>query len=113
LARSPTLDIGARLHPIPLSTVWRFEGCDDFVRVVTTAKSWLHGITLHALCEQLDAATFVRVHRSHVLNLTQIARIVPIDERRLAAEFPDGSRIVCSRAGSVLLRHHARADRDR
>ena len=30
------------------------------------------------------------------------------DERRLAAEFPDGSRVLCSRAGSSALRQRAR-----
>lgn len=99
---------GTRLHPVPVQDVWRFEGCDDFVRVVTATRSWLHGTTLAALCTQLDDAMFVRVHRSHVVNLSHISRLVPSDERRLAAEFPDGTRVVCSRAGSVLLRQRAR-----
>ncbi len=100
---------GTRLHPVPVGHVWRFEGCDDFVRVVTADKCWLHGTTLSALCAQLDDAVFVRVHRSHVINLKYIARLVPSDERRLAAEFPDGTHVICSRAGSTLLRQRARA----
>ena len=99
---------GSRLHPVPVADVWRFEGADDFVRIVTANKTWLHGTTLAALAAQLDESTFVRVHRSHVVNLRQITRILPSDERRLAAQFPDGTQIVCSRAGSTLLRQRAR-----
>jgi two-component system, LytTR family, response regulator len=100
--------IGQVLYPVPVESIWRFEGCDDFVRVVTAEKQWLHGVTLQAIATQLDPATFLRVHRSHVINLTKIARIVQSDERRLAVQFEDGSRVVCSRAGSSALRQHAR-----
>jgi two-component system, LytTR family, response regulator len=101
--------VGQVLHPIPVQLVWRFEGCDDFVRVVTAQKQWLHGVTLQAMAAQLDPALFLRVHRSHLINLTHISRIEPSDERRLAVVFADGSRVVCSRAGSSALRQHARA----
>lgn len=99
---------GSRLQPVPVADVWRFEGADDFVRVVTGNKTWLHGTTLATLAAQLDATTFVRVHRSHVVNLKYITRLVPGDERRLVAQFPDGTQVVCSRAGSTLLRQRAR-----
>lgn len=102
------LRTGPRLHAVPLGEVWRLEGCDDFVRVVTAKGSWLHGATLAALTTRLDGASFLRVHRSHVVNLAHVSRVVPCDERRLAVQFPDGSRITCSRAGSTLLRRHAR-----
>lgn len=100
--------IGTRLHPVAIDDVWRFEGCDDFVRVVTAERSVLHGETLAALHAGLDAGQFLRVHRSHVVNLRHVTRVVRSDERRLAAEFPDGSRVTCSRAGSVVLRKLAR-----
>ena len=96
--------IGPRLVPVPVPTIWRLEAHDDFVRVVTAGRSQLHGVTLATLHAELDDAIFVRVHRSHVVNLTHVVRVVSHDERRLAAEFADGSRVVCSRAGSVLLR---------
>ncbi len=102
------LRIGARLHPVAIPDVWRLEGCDDFVRVITADRRVLYGSTLGALSERLDPAFFIRVHRSHVVNLAWVSRVVAIDGRRLAAEFPDGSRVVCSRAGSAALRAVAR-----
>ena len=99
---------GQRLHPLATDQIWRIEGADDFARVITANRAWLHGTTLATLESQLDPATFLRVHRSHIVNLTHIVRLIPFDERRLEAEFPDGSRIRCSRAGSTLLRQRAR-----
>jgi two-component system, LytTR family, response regulator len=100
--------LGQALHPIPVTTIWRCEGSDDFVRLVTAQKSWLHGTTLAALEAQLDAQKFVRVHRSHIVNLEHVRRIVPADDRRLSAVFADGSTIACSRAGSRALRERFR-----
>ncbi len=100
--------IGTRLHPVAIDDVWRFEGCDDFVRVITAERSVLHGETLSAMQAGLEAGQFVRVHRSHVINLRHVTRVVRCDDRRLAAEFPDGTRVTCSRAGSMLLRKFAR-----
>jgi two-component system, LytTR family, response regulator len=107
----PTLLVrrGARLHPVPLDLVWRFEGADDFVRVVTAERTWLHGTTLGALETQLDAERFVRVHRSHIIQLAHVQRFDPDGERQLLAVFPDGSSAPCSRAGAARVRQKARS----
>jgi two-component system, LytTR family, response regulator len=99
---------GTRLEPVHVDAIWRLEGCDDFVRVITSSRQFLHGTTLATLANELDEAAFLRVHRSHVINLAHVTRVRAHDQRRLTAEFPDGSRVVCSRAGSALLRAFAR-----
>lgn len=103
---------GQRLEPVPVSSIWRLEGSDDFVRVITASRRFLHGTTLAALTAELDASVFLRVHRSHLVNLAHVTRVLPHDERRLVAEFPDGSRVVCSRTGSAALRARARLRTD-
>jgi two-component system, LytTR family, response regulator len=100
--------VAARLEPVHVDAIWRLEGCDDFVRVITSSRNFLHGTTLATLVAELDDSVFVRVHRSHVINVRHVTRVRAHDERRLAAEFPDGSRVVCSRSGSALLRAFAR-----
>jgi two-component system, LytTR family, response regulator len=102
--------IGARLHPVPLSGVWRFSGADDYVEVVTAQRTWLHATTLGALEARLDPARFLRVHRRHLVQLSHVVRVEPQGERQLALVFPDGSRVVGSRTGSSALRRLARTD---
>ena len=53
--------------------------------------------------ERLDDR-FVRVHRSHIVNLDYIATLAPYDGRRFQIEMHGGEKIVASRAGSKVLR---------
>ena len=61
-------------------------------------------MTLGELESRLDPERFLRIHRSHVVNLDEIASIQPHDERRLVVILRDGQRIVASRSGSRQLR---------
>ena len=60
--------------------------------------------TLAELEARLDPSDFVRVHRSHVVNLEHLQSITRYDERRLELTLSDGSRLVASRQGSKALR---------
>ncbi len=100
--------LGTRLHTVAIASVWRIEGADDFARVVTAERAWLHGVTMSAIERQLDPTQFVRVHRSHIVNLAHVTRVERVDGRRLAVVFPDGSTVECSRTGSSAMRALAR-----
>jgi two-component system LytT family response regulator len=101
--------VGVRDVPVRVAGVWRFEGADDHVRVVTPERVLLHDCTLASLEQQLAASHFLRVHRRHLVNTQAIRALVSHDPHRLAVEFPDGSRIVASRRGSAALRIWLRA----
>ena len=100
--------LGARLHAVPIASVWRFEGADDYVRIVTATREWLHTDTLDALTRRLDPTQFVRVHRRHLIAWRHVQRFEQQGDRQLAAVFPDGSRVVCSRDGATRVRAAAR-----
>ena len=53
--------------------------------------------TLAQLQERLDPARFMRVHRSHLVNLTQIASIEPVDSGDARIHLHDGTVVPCSR----------------
>lgn len=96
--------VGVRDVPVRLATVWRFEGADDCVRVVTADRTLLHAVTLQALEEELAAQGFLRIHRRHLVNSGAIRALVPHDAHRLAVELPNGDRLVASRRGTAVLR---------
>ena len=60
--------------------------------------------TLGDLEERLAGGDFVRVHRSHLVNLAHVVSIRRYDDRRLSVRFDDGETVVASRTGSQALR---------
>lgn len=94
--------------PVPLSKVERLEARDDYVGVVTRERRYLINARLGEMAEQLRGYAFVRVHRSHVVNLDYVERLVPFDAKRLEVHLCDGTRILASRASSEMFRRRAR-----
>jgi two-component system LytT family response regulator len=95
---------GNRIVPLQVVDVARFSACDDYTEVHCRGETFLLPLSLQALERRLDPARFVRVHRSHVVNLDHVRLMRPFDERRLEIELADGSKVVASRAGSQKLR---------
>ncbi len=95
---------GNRIVPIPLASLERAQGADDYVTVCTTTKEYLVGIRLSDLEGHLGGANFLRIHRSHLINLEYVTSIEPYDAARVQVVMKSGTRIVASRTGSKRLR---------
>jgi two-component system LytT family response regulator len=93
-----------RIVPIPLAVLERAEGADDYVTLHTIGKQYLVSIRLSELEAQLPPSHFLRIHRSHIVNLEFITVIGPYDAARVEVAMKSGIRIVASRAGSKRLR---------
>jgi two-component system LytT family response regulator len=100
-------DRGA-IVPVLLSRIVRFEAEDDYVAVVTPERRYLIATRMADLACQLPADRFLRLHRSHIVNLDHVERMVPFDSKRLQVELRDGSRLLASRSSSEMLRRRAR-----
>ncbi len=61
-------------------------------------------ITLTELERRLDPARFVRVHRSHLVNVARIASIEPLDSGDARLHLADGTVVPCSRRHREPLR---------
>jgi len=94
---------GNRIVPIPLASLERAQGADDYVTVCTPTKEYLVSVRLSDLEGRLGAR-FLRVHRSHLINLEYIISIESYDASRVQVVMKSGARIVASRTGSKLLR---------
>ena len=95
---------GSRIVPIPFSSLERAEGADDYITLYTPSKHYLVSVRLNELESQLPPSHFLRVHRSHLVNLEFIAVIEPYDATRVQVVMKSGSRIIASRTGSKRLR---------
>jgi two-component system LytT family response regulator len=74
------------------------------VDLVTATGTFTLDASLSELEARLDPADFVRVHRSHLVNLSHVVSIRRYDERRLSLRLEDGATLVASRRGSQSLR---------
>jgi two-component system, LytTR family, response regulator len=95
---------GNRIIPISLASLERAQGADDYVTICTSTKQYLVSIRLADLEQHLPSTTFLRIHRSHIINLEFVTSIEPYDAARVEVIMKSGSRIVASRAGSKRLR---------
>jgi two-component system, LytTR family, response regulator len=101
-------DVRGAIVPVPLEHVERLEAQDDYVGVVTRERRYLISARLGEMAEQLRGRSFLRVHRSHVVNLDYVDRMVPYDAKRLEVRMRDGTCILASRSASEMIRRRAR-----
>src|SRR5207248_3062953 len=74
---------GNRIIPIPLAELERAQGADDYVPLWTTSKEYLVSLRLSELEQRLPRSGFLRIHRSHIVNLEYVASIEPYDAARV------------------------------
>lgn len=101
-------DVRGAIVPVPLAQIERLAAQDDYVAVITRERRYLIAARLGELADRLPASSFLRVHRSHVVNLDYVERLVPYDAKRLEVRLRDGTRILASRAASERIRRCAR-----
>lgn len=94
---------GTRVHVIPVAKLDYAVAQDDYVALHSEAKSYLKQQPIAALEALLDPATFVRIHRSAIVNLERVARIEPYGKESRIAILSDGTRLPVSRSGYARL----------
>ena len=94
----------ADVHVIPTSRIDYIEAQDDYAAIHTGGRTLLKDQTLSELEALLDPATFVRIHRRYVLNLTRLARLEPAGGDSRTAVLADGTELPVSRAGYTRLK---------
>ena len=92
------------VRPLAVAQVERLEADDDYVHVVHGGARSLVTVALSELLSRLDPHRFVRVHRSHAVNLDYVRALEPHDAGRWAVIMRDGTRIVASRTGTRQIR---------
>jgi len=95
---------GEDIHPVDVAQIVSITGADDYAEVVTLSGRHLVRMTLGDFEKALEGGTFVRVHRSRIVNVDRIARAEPAGGGRLLLHMENGEMIQASRMGSKLLR---------
>jgi len=95
---------GGRVVFIPVEKLDWAKAEDDYVSLHTGGREILKQQTLVELESSLDAARFVRIHRSYVIRVAALDRLENNAAGGWVAVMRDGSRLSVSRAGGVRLR---------
>jgi two-component system LytT family response regulator len=95
---------GGRIVPLPASAVEWLQACDDYVLAHARGRQYRLNMPLADLEQRLDPRVFVRVHRSHVVNLDHVASWTPYDGSRFLITLRSGATITASRQRSRVLR---------
>lgn len=96
-----------RIVPIRTRDIVHLQGEDDYVALHVGGQRHLVYLTMGEFERRLDPDRFLRVHRSHIVNLDFVTALVPFDGTRLQVVLRDGTTIVASRAASRELRQLA------
>ncbi len=94
---------GGGIVPVPVRDVAWFESSGDYVTAHTGRSRYMLHLALNRLEARLDAAKFVRIHRTHIVNLDHVVAFRRRDGR-LVADLVDGSALTVSRERAKELR---------
>ena len=95
---------GGKIKIIPVQEIHYLEAADDYVKIVTAEGSFLKNKTMSFFEKMLDPQQFIRVHRSYILNVSQITRIDPYEKETYLAILRDGSKVLVSKTGYPKLK---------
>lgn len=95
---------GTKVTLIPVAKLDFAEAQDDYVSLASGGKKHLKQQTIASLEASLDPDSFVRIHRSYLVNLERVARIEPYGKDSRLAILQDGTRLPVSRAGYARLK---------
>ncbi|MEO6080509.1 MAG: LytTR family DNA-binding domain-containing protein [Steroidobacteraceae bacterium] len=98
-ARYLTVSVAGKATLIPVATVVAIHGDDDYSSIEgLDGRRHLHKKTLAAL-ECVLPTDFRRVHRSHIVNLQYVVRLLTLDGGAREVLLANGTRVPMSRSG--------------
>ncbi|MBD1431308.1 response regulator [Sphingobacterium sp. DN00404] len=95
---------GSQIKIIPVQQVLFLEAYDDYVKIHTKDGMFLKNKTMSSFEKQLDPKQFVRVHRSFIAKVDQLAKIEPMEKESYIATLLTGEKINISKSGYARLK---------
>lgn len=92
-----------QVHVLPLPEIEFAQAQDDYVSLRCAGRDYLKTQTLAELAEELDAAQFVRVHRSYLLNVAHLQALERPAKDSIVARTRSGASVPVSRSGHERL----------
>lgn len=88
---------GRRIVVVPVADVLRIEADGVYTRIITAKEAHVATVPLNTLLPLLPQTAFLRVHRSHIVNLKAVVAFTALASGRLQVEMVNGATVPCSR----------------
>lgn len=95
---------GGNIRIVPVGDVNYIEAYDDYVKIFTAKEMFLKKKTMGYYEQTLDAQQFVRVHRSYIIQLSQLTKIEPLEKETYQVLLKSGAKIPVSKSGYAKLK---------
>ena len=95
---------GEKTMFVPVDAVDRIEACQNYVRLLTGQASHLLHISMNGIESSLDPQSFLRIHRSHIVNVKRIKQIWPLAYGQFVVELISGERLQSGRTYGDRIR---------
>ena len=95
---------GSKIRIIPVETIDYLESEDDFVMIYCKEGHFLKQKTMKYFENHLDPKKFIRIHRSCIVNATQLAEIQQYGKESWILLTKQGAKLKISKSGYVALK---------
>ena len=95
---------GSEISIIPTSELEYLEAYDDYVKIHHKGKVHLKKKTMNYFEQLLNPSIFIRIHRSYILNINELAKIESFEKNSYLAILRSGKRIPISRTAYAPLK---------
>ena len=99
-----TVKDGSRIHLVKSDELIYIQACGDYVMLITPSGEYLKEQTMKYFETHLSPDTFVRVHRSTIVNVTQISRVELFGKETYQLLLKNGVKLRVSLSGYRLLK---------
>ena len=99
-----TVKDGARIHIIKVDELLYIQACGDYTTLITPTGEYIKEQTMKYFEGHLPSDNFVRIHRSTIVNVTQISRVELFGKETYQVLLKNGTKLRVSLTGYRLLK---------
>ncbi len=97
---------GYKIYIIPVEEIYYIEAQDDYVKIHSREGKYLKQQTMKFFEERMPTERFVRIHRSYIININELARIEVLDNNNSLALMRNGEKLAISKGGKEALKKY-------
>jgi two-component system, LytTR family, response regulator len=95
---------GERTFFVPVEDVDRIEALQNYVQLHVGATTHLLHVPMNTIEAVLDPARFLRIHRSHIVNVQRISQLWSVAHGQYVIELGSGLRLQSGRTFGERIR---------